>query len=198
MLLRITATLAACALAAPTQAQRPAYYQHDLDNCRFNNGQPMDAAECKAIRQKFTAEAAKAAKQAAEAKAASERFEVEQHERQEKVANDRAAMSKAREAQTAKQTAELERARALVESDEREYEAELAAAQAARKKRCGDDYKKPRMGMSMERVHECVSQSFRLTARSQTTHGEVLTFQAPGGYIHAMDGKVIGWGYTRP
>jgi hypothetical protein len=81
-----------------------------------------------------------------------------------------------------------------------EAKAEAAAARRAneaagvQKANCGADYKKPRIGMTMARVQECVSTSFKEQGQTNTEHGIVTTYRAPGGYLHVIDGKVVQWG----
>lgn len=69
-----------------------------------------------------------------------------------------------------------------------------AAAESIQRAKCGGDYKTPRIGMTMDRVRECVSTSFKLIGQTNTEQGIVTTYRAPGGYLHVIDGKVVQWG----
>lgn len=69
-----------------------------------------------------------------------------------------------------------------------------AMAAAPLKAKCGEDYKKPRIGMTLDRVRECVSTSFKESGQTNTDQGVVTTYRAPGGYLHVIDGKVVQWG----
>lgn len=83
------------------------------------------------------------------------------------------------------------------EADDRRYaaaEKKAATEASARKEKCGDDYKKPRIGMTMDRVRQCVSMSFKEYGQTNTDQGIVTTYRAPGGYLHVIDGKVVQWG----
>lgn len=83
------------------------------------------------------------------------------------------------------------------EAQEREQaasERKAAALESAKKTKCGADYKKPSIGMTMDRVRECVSTSFKEAGQTNTAQGVVTTYRAPGGYLHVIDGRVVQWG----
>lgn len=63
----------------------------------------------------------------------------------------------------------------------------------SRKKTCGDDYRAPRVGMTLERAMQCVGQ-FRLATQSSRSGGFLSIYHADGLYIEEYGGKVTAWG----
>lgn len=176
---------------------QPADYKHDLVHCRFNNGIAMPEDECIALRKYYAdVEAKRAAQDAYLAKANAE-YETKRAVEREKRDQDQAKWAAERaekQAKDAERDAEYKRQSA---ADDKAYalaEKKAAAAEDLRKSKCGGDYKKPSIGMTMDRVRECVSTSFKLAGQTNTDQGVVTTYRAPGGYLHVIDGKVVQWG----
>jgi hypothetical protein len=63
----------------------------------------------------------------------------------------------------------------------------------SRKKTCGDDYRAPRVGMTLERAMQCVGQ-FRLATQSSRSGGVLSVYHADGVFIEEYGGKVVAWG----
>lgn len=135
----------------------------------------------------------RAAKYSEEARAraaeTAQRRKEEAAEREAKIAADR-------QKREAKNEAAIERTRRQIESSERR---ELAAQKAAvvkendTKNRCGDDYRRPRIGMTVVRAQECVGK-FSMTGQINRADGVISTYMGSGMFLHVMDGKVVSWG----
>lgn len=157
----------------------------------------FQADECAALEKHFNAEVnKKATAAAASAKAMQEEAEYQRAIKekrdsdQAKWAADRAekqAKDAERDAAYKRQSAADDKAYALAEK-------KAAAAEDGRKSKCGADYKKPSIGMTMDRVRECVSTSFKEAGQTNTAQGVVTTYRAPGGYLHVIEGRVVQWG----
>lgn len=133
--------------------------------------------------EKEAAEAANSAKLNAE-------FEAEQKVKREERARKQAEWASEREKERAEREARYAEQKAVREQEERTAERE----EAKRKSRCGADYRKPRVGMSLNRVKECVSDSLNEIAQTNTAQGVVTTYRTPDGYLRMIDGKVVQWG----
>jgi hypothetical protein len=111
------------------------------------------------------------------------------------------------EQRAAQQRAEAERTEAYRQADELREKARLAELEktdperarrtvertAARKKTCGDDYRAPRIGMTLERAMQCVGQ-FRLATQSNRAGGMLSTYHSDALYIEEYGGRLVGWG----
>lgn len=188
-------------LASSTGAlAQSSYYKHDLKNCRLDSGQPMDKVECDALRKYFAAEDAKKAKHDAALAAATIAFEQDKAA-EKAVRDERAAAANVRRDIAAAETEDRDdryrKQRAADEATEAAADKRAMNADAARQAKCGADYKKPRIGMTMDRVRECVSLSFKVSGQINTAQGVVTTYKAPGGFLHVIDDKVVQWGYFR-
>lgn len=177
-------------------AQQPSYYKHDLTNCRFDNGRPMDKVECEAIRRRFAEEARRHAEQAVLLKAEADRYEAERAAETAKRQEAEARRKEVQAAIDARRKADAEQAKA--ERDYEERQAELATRAAARKEAntravCGSDYRNPRIGMRIDRAQQCVT-AMRVTGQINRADGVVTTYQGGGAYFHVMDGLIVAWG----
>lgn len=150
--------------------------------------------ECAALERFEKEKGDKAAKQAELVKKAQEAYEADKRREDDERGKRIAEMDAARAKELAKQKAELERVQAAQESSDREEYAQQQRREAQAKFKCGDDYKTPKIGMTMDRVRECVSASFKLAGQTNTEQGVVTTYRAPGGYLHVINGKVVQWG----
>lgn len=67
-----------------------------------------------------------------------------------------------------------------------------ATEQAALKKKCGGDYHKPRVGMTLTRARQCVGELY-LVSQMNRKDGVISTYRGSGGYIYVMGGKIVMW-----
>lgn len=150
--------------------------------------------ECAALERAYTAQEEKrAAQKAATDKAVAEaeaRMKADNDRRERERAERFTANEKWRAERDAQYAAQEQR---RAEEDRRD-EAAARQAEAVLKRRCGADYKKPRIGMTMERVRECVSDSLQQVGQAHTAQGVVTTHQSGRSYIRTLDGKVVEWG----
>ena len=157
----------------------------------------MELDECQAMRKYFTAESARKAAQEEAAAASNARYEANKEKERVEVARRQAI----RDAENEKQKVETEARQAAYkrqsEADDRAYaatERKAVANAEARKVKCGADYKAPRIGMTVDRVNECVT-VVKLKGQINRADGVVSTFIGGGAYFHAMDGKIVSWGH---
>lgn len=81
------------------------------------------------------------------------------------------------------------------ERRERELQRREEAAAAKAKATCGQDYKAPSIGMSVDRLRQCVSTSLKVAGQVNRADGIVTTYTTnSGAFFHVMRGKVIAWG----
>lgn len=153
-------------------ALSPATWALSDDACRDRNGLAIRSQECneyfKANRGMSDAECFKSSecRQQKEAAAQVRRERQEQEKAAQQEAIERAEAGRVKRA---------------------------TAVTSAQKQQCGDDYKTPRIGMTIDRVKECVT-SVKLTAQINRADGIVSTYQGGGAYFHVMDGRVVSWG----
>ncbi len=188
ILLLVAGLMAGCAgsrAASGTASEDDGYRQ-------FKRTCPYSEADCKREwRDKKGDEMSARYTEEARARAAAdrERRKEEAAQREAKIAEDR----RKREAENA---AAIERTNKMLEANARE---ERAAQNAAAKReqeakaRCGDDYRQPKIGMSIARAQECVGK-FRMTNQINRADGVISTYQGSGMYLHVMDNRVVSWG----
>lgn len=150
--------------------------------------------ECAAFERYQAEKAEKELKQSERAKKEQESYEADKRREADERNKRIAEMDAARTNERARQKAELDRVEATQDSYEREATAQQQRRDAQAKAKCGTDFKTPRIGMTMDRVRECVSTSFKLVGQTNTDQGVVTTYRAPGGYLHVIEGKVVQWG----
>lgn len=80
-----------------------------------------------------------------------------------------------------------------IEKQEAAAARRTAIAVAAGRAKCGDDYKNPKIGMSIDRVRACVTQ-VKLKGQLNRADGVVSTFVGGNAYFHVMEGRIISWG----
>lgn len=97
-------------------------------------------------------------------------------------------------ARNAEREEERRKAREAIARDAAREDAKAASQAAAMKANCGADFNRPRIGMPMDRVRECVTVPFKEASQAHTAQGTVVTYQAGRDYIRALDGKVVEWG----
>lgn len=185
----------------------------DLERCVFKTtGRPVPQDECDLMRRIREGEAAQAQRQSEDQTRVAAQIEADSREIQRKLdaiptrpeqfeklsAADCARYPQCvsyRDAQ-AKREAEAALLRRADEEWKREEREEAARnkAEAVRRAACGGDYKAPRVGMSIERVRQCVA-PLKVAGQINRKDGVVTTFvTSSGAYFHAMDGLVIAWG----
>lgn len=146
--------------------------------------------ECAVFEKHFKEQEEKRVRDSSASAKANAEFEAEQKVKREEQARKQAEWMATRQ----KEYAERE-ARDAEQKATREREAsEAAIDEAARKARCGADFQKPRVGMTLNRVKECVSDPLDEVGQANTAQGVVTTYRTSGGYLRAIDGKVVQWG----
>ncbi|QDL53117.1 hypothetical protein [Rhodoferax aquaticus] len=169
----------------------------EVGNCAFIKGMPVTRAECETLRKNHEEIEAKTQRQEEFAAKAHADFEAQRAAEREKLARDQAKWAAERAEQQAKDAEREAEYKRQSAADDKAYalaEKKAAAAEELRKFKCGADYKKPSIGMTMARVRECVSTSFKEAGQTNTAQGVVTTYRAPGGYLHVIEGKVVQWG----
>lgn len=169
---------------------------YDLERCVFTNGAAMHPKACESLRKREREIAANNERSVAinaRRKIEREKLQAEQaeiYERQKLEAQEREQ----------KRLAEIEERRLTIEGERREEERQYAlqvkaAAERTAKKKslCGEDYKAPRVGMTLSRAKECVA-DFKLKGQINRSDGVVSTYTAGQTYLHVMDGKIVSWG----
>lgn len=191
----VASVLLLLSTSSGVQAQ-PSDYKHDLVNCRFNNGIPMPQDECEATRKYFSAKEAKKAEQDAYLAKANAAFEADQAVKLEEKKRKEAEWAADRAKRKAEDDARQAEYKRQSESEDRKYaeeERKATAVAAASKERCGNDYKAPRIGMSIDRVKECVT-SVKMTGQLNRADGVVTTYEGGNAYFHVMDSRIVSWG----
>jgi hypothetical protein len=159
----------------------------DLANCRHANGAPIEHKVCDSLRAAAAREKEQASRQEArlakirEAEAQRQASEAEQESQRAAglvEAQKRAAVERLQREQLARQERDRQ-----TEAEAAE-EARLQAAQAV----CGRDFRRPSMGMPLERARLCL-EDLRL-------HGEAGGFAyylAGPAVLQVQRGVVVGW-----
>lgn len=172
----------------------------DLKRCLYNNGRSMEHGVCDILRKN-------AAKKEAENKSYQDRAVVQRALAAEQKAQTEAKqqeLQRERDARFAEQRAkeqeraEESKAMALkAQQEQAQWEKSTARAASERvakqKATCGDDYRAPRVGMTLTRAKECVA-DFKLKGQINRADGVVSTYMAGQTYLHVMDGKIVSWG----
>lgn len=174
-----------------------------LAECRQVDEKPIEGPRCKQWQATLARAYGEEARQRAQEVAAAEayaRYQAQMAEEQRQQ-QERAARRKEVEATiAARREADLEQAR--LERERAEKQAQLAEdrqrAAASRKEAaaravCGGDFRSPRVGMSVDRVQQCVS-SLQMTGQINRVDGVITTYQGGGNYFHVMGGHVVAWG----
>lgn len=180
------------ALLAPAS---PYGGEPDLQNCRWPKGEAMNPHVCKLLRDRAADEAAARERQ----RLADEEFD-RQRAQAEQLESERKAREQAEsEARYQAAKAEDERRQQLArqEADRLQREddraaAKQAAANSARKARCGADYLTPSVGMTLARASDCVA-PFKLRSQVATAAGVVSTYEAGRIVITVRAGIVDSW-----
>ena len=157
----------------------------------------MDPADCQVIRAAAARAKAEEDRQQAYIDEQNRRFEAERERRKTADEATRARREQAASDQRAQREAEIVEMQRQRDAETAAEERREAQAVAALKARCGADYKAPRVGMSVERVEQCVTR-LKMAGQLNRADGVVTTYRAPSGaFFHVMDGKVVAWGLPR-
>jgi len=172
-----------------------------LAECRKIDGVQVEPLRCSGwkgtLARAYAEEAQKAenARYTRQAILDDEAYQKDLQKKKDAELAERAARRAQRDQAEREHLAVLEKQRAAQEAAEAAADRHAAKLEADRKAKCNDDYKKPRVGMTIERVKECVSTAFKVAGQTNTGQGVVTTYRAPGGYLNVIDGKVVQWGY---
>lgn len=181
----VAITLAFAGGVSYTQ-NKPNY--HDPANCRWNDGRDMSAADCEFFR-----------KRKAEDEAEQTRYLKYEQERRQQWLQEQEALQrkaderKAREAELAaaakrKIEQDLAEQRKAVEESRIQHERQ----EAIRAKKCGKDYGKLRIGMTLDRYEACTEAVDYVTERVSSA-GTVEVYRGMFYYIESREGKIVAF-----
>lgn len=111
--------------------------------------------------------------------------------------NDEVCRSKAAAAnQRRRDKAEQEAAASIAEARKQDeaYARKAKARAATMKAACGNDYKKPRIGMTLGRIRQCISEVV-LTAELNRADGVMSTYETSDARFYVTGGKLVAWGF---
>lgn len=169
---------------------------YDLQTCMFSNGLPMHPKSCESLKKRDSQNIEKA-KISNERQAANRVVQDEQRAQAEAKQQE---VQREREAKQAEWRAEKDAEHAMgLKAQQEQIQWEKATAKAAsertakQKTICGEDYRSPRVGMTLIRAKECVAE-FKLKGQLNRADGVVSTYMAGQTYLHVMDGKIVSWG----
>lgn len=168
----------------------------DLENCLFNNGIPMNLKSCESLRKRAKIQAADNERGAAinaQRQIEREKLTAEQDANRERQRAEVAAHEQKRLALIEERQLAIDRERR--EEDKRDALLAKAASERTAKQKsiCGDDYRSPRVGMTLVRAKECIA-DFKLKGQINRADGVVSTYMAGQTYLHVMDGQIVSWG----
>lgn len=169
---------------------------YDLKNCMFDNGLPMHPKSCESLKKRESQNIEKA-KRYNERQAANRLVQDEQRAQAEAKQQE---VQRERDVKQAEWRAKQEEQNAMgLKAQQEQIQWEKATAKAAsertakQKAICGDDYRSPRVGMTLAKAKECVA-DFKLKGQINRADGVVSTYMAGQTYLHVMDGKIVSWG----
>ena len=169
---------------------------YDLQTCMFNNGLPMHQKSCESLK-KRDAQNAEQARRYNERQAANRLVQDEQRAQAEAKQQEVQREQKLKQAEW-KAEKDADHAMGL-KAQQEQIQWEKATAKAAsdrtakQKSICGEDYRSPRVGMTLVRAKECVAE-FKLKGQINRADGVVSTYMAGQTYLHVMDGQIVSWG----
>lgn len=183
-------------LIAATSSIATAAVDYNLETCMFSNGLPMHPKSCESLKQR-------------ELKVAAEQKRFREQDAARRAARDEQLAQAATKEQDAKREREAKHVTYLAEQEklnemgrkarqeqidwERTTAKAYADKTAKQKAQCGDDYRAPKVGMSLARAKDCVA-DFKLKGQINRADGVVSTYTAGQTYLHVMDGKIVSWG----
>lgn len=170
-----------------------------LQLCRYDDGTLIPQDECDVLRQGHAREVAARKQQQADLQRAMQQIERErataEAEANAKKSLDNARAKVEHDARRAAEREAMLRAEAQVRAHEQEEERAHRAAVTAAKTKCGADYKRPAIGMPIERVRQCVAESIRVTGQLNRADGVVTTYTSNNGwFFQVMNGRIVAWG----
>ncbi len=162
--------------------------KNDLVNCIWYDGRPMKEQDCALFRRLKAEEQADTVRQQKINQAAHQRHEKAKAERQEILDKKKAEYDV---------YAQKRRAEMAHEADElREYREQLAKKEAAdearKERRCGKQYGRVLIGMSYDRVEDCL-EGLAYASRTTTASGEIETYYSTFYLINFKDDKVVSF-----
>jgi hypothetical protein len=93
-----------------------------------------------------------------------------------------------------KEEAERKAHQAAWQKEQDDFERKARQKKAQQKKVCGDDYHKPRIGMTLERAKLCIG-DIKMSGQLNRADGVVSAYEIPDIlYMHFMDNVVVSWG----
>lgn len=167
----------------------------DLSTCTFANGVKVPDDECAVYRkleEQKKALADQREKQRLEAVEAEARFQQERQQAAQEMRRKHEAALKRQQEEFEKRQQEYEAQRAIEDREYEQAQRRARAAEAAAKANCGDDFKSPRVGMTIQRAKQCVGR-FKMVAQINRADGVVTTYRGNAGTLHVMQGVVIAW-----
>ena len=183
-------------LLIATLSLAAAAVEYNLESCMFSNGLPLHPKSCESLRQH---ELKKAAEQKRYKELDGVRRAAREEQRFEAEAKEQDA-KREREVKEARYKADEEQRNAMgLKAQQEQIDWEKATAKSAadrtakQKSFCGDDYRSPKVGMTLARAKDCVA-DFRLKGQVNRADGVVSTYMAGQTYLHVMDGKIVSWG----
>lgn len=169
---------------------------YDLQTCMFNTGSPMHPKSCESLKKRD-------AQNAEEAKRYNERLAANRLVQDGQRAQAEARQQEAQRERAAKQAEwriQKDEQHAMgLKAQQEQIQWEKATAKAAsdrtakQKSTCGEDYRSPRVGMTLTRAKKCVA-DFKLKGQINRADGVVSTYMAGQTYLHVMDDKIVSWG----
>lgn len=141
-----------------------------------------DAEHEEAVRRSVEAARQRDAERAA---AAAEKAESDRVKREIELAQWKENQARKQAALDAAHAAEMKR-----ESAER---ATVERAASALKARCGDDYRTPRIGMTIERARECLG-PMKMVGQLNRSEGVATQYRVGSVWLNVLQGHVIAWG----
>lgn len=165
-------------------AQLPALASPDLAACRHANGNAIEPKVCEKLREADAREKAAAVDQAARQAKHREQAAAARAEEAEAEAKRSAAVAAAGERSFTEAAAREARARQAQAEQER-AEAEDEARLQVLQRQCGQDFQRPRVGMTLARARQCVG-DLQLFGQN----GAVAHYRA-GPLMLSVEGGVI-------
>lgn len=168
----------------------------DLVNCRWENGEVIKPPFCQKLRELAVRDARQIQRQG---QRDAENLRIEEERKEQARIRQAAEKQRWNAAEEERRLqAEASQKRMAAESAAEEKQERIQAKKnadvvAAQKAQCGDDYRAPRIGMTLARAQQCVAK-LRLTSEINRADGVVSTYTSGGMYLHVMQGKVVSWG----
>lgn len=180
-MIMVMATLANAAQAAG----------EDLVNCRWPNGEAIDAKVCDLLRRLDAKDRAAAEVERQRQEQSRQRQEAEAAEAAVRKAQDDAIYQAAAERE-AQARAQRVAAAAKLEAQAAAEEREARRQDRVRRKVCGSDYANPQVGMHMARVRNCVGDVV-LLGQVNRAEGVVSTYRSGRLLLTVHKDRIVAW-----